>query len=115
MSPLYFRAEIAPNEFLPIFFVSVLVLLFGVAYAGWITLTKMGYMPKKWLNFGYIFWGLQTYSLYELAILIHSNHFTIKVLLVTMIAYLFIPHLYFYLVSESDRRYNPKKEADNGK
>ncbi len=108
MQPLFIRPEIAPDQFLPIFIISTLVLIFGVGYAAWITLTKMDYLPKKWLNFGYIFWALQTYSLYELSILIHSNNFTTKALVVTMIAYLFIPHLYFHLISESDKRYDSK-------
>jgi hypothetical protein len=65
----------------------------------------MEILPKKYISFGYIFWALQTYSLYELSVLIQSNHFTTKVLMVTMVAYLFIPHLYFRLISESDKRY----------
>jgi hypothetical protein len=97
--------EIAPDQFLPIFIIATLVLVFGVGYAAIITLAKMGYFSKKWMAVGYLFWGLQTLSLYELAVLIHSNHYTTKVLLVTMVAYLFVPHLYFYLVSESEKRY----------
>ena len=105
MEPLFVRPEIAPDEFLPIFVVSTLVLLFGVGYAAWITLSKMEFLPKKFIHVGYIFWALQTYCLYKLSILIQSNQFTTKVLMVTMVAYLFIPHLYFRLVSESDKRY----------
>ena len=97
--------NIAPSEFLPIFVISTLVLVFGVGYAAIITLSKMGYFNKKWQTLGYIFWALQTYCLYEMSILIHSSHFTSKVLMVTMIAYLFIPHLYFYLIDESEKRY----------
>jgi hypothetical protein len=82
------------------------VLVFGVGYAAIITLAKMGYFSKKWYPVGYLFWVLQTYSLYDLSILIQSNHFTTKVLMVTMVAYLFIPHLYYYLISESEKRYD---------
>ena len=105
--------EIAPDQFLPIFIVATLVLVFGVAYAAIITLAKMGFFSKKWMSFGYLFWGLQTFSLYELAILIHSNRYTTKVLLVTMVAYLFVPHLYFYLVSESEKRYEQNDHTDS--
>ena len=105
MEHLIVRPEIAVDQFLPIFVVSTLVLVFGVGYAAWITLSKMEYLPKKWISFGYIFWALQTYCLYELSILIQSNHFTTKVLMVTMVAYLFIPHLYYHLISESEKRY----------
>ncbi len=105
MYPLFARPEIAVNEFLPIFISATLVLVFGVAYAASITLSKMGYIAKKWSFIGYLFWILQTYSLYDLAVRIHSNNFTIKVLIVTMVAYLFIPHLYFRLITDIDKRY----------
>jgi len=110
MEHLIVRPEIAPDQFLPIFIYSTLVLVFGVGYAALITLSKMGFFSKKWMPLGYLFWALQTFSLYELSVLIQSNHFTSKVLMVTMVAYLFIPHLYFYLVEESERRY---EESEN--
>lgn len=105
MEHLIVRPEIALDQFLPIFTVSTLVLVFGIAYAAIITLAKMGYFSKIWMNIGYIFWALQTYCLYDLAVRIQSNDFTIKVLMVTMIAYLFIPHLYYKLISDSEARY----------
>ena len=99
------RPEIALDQFLPIFIESTLVLVFGVAYAALITLSKMGFFSKKWMPLGYLFWALQPYCLYDLSVMIQSNNFTTKVLMVTMVAYLFVPHLYFYLIEESDRRY----------
>jgi hypothetical protein len=112
MEILITRPEIAVDMFLPIFIVSTLVLIFGVGYAGIITLSKMGYFSKKWMSLGYLFWALQTYCLYELSIMIQSEPFTTKVLMVTMIAYLFIPHLYFRLIEDSERRYEEKSETD---
>ncbi|SFV55697.1 hypothetical protein MNB_SV-6-652 [hydrothermal vent metagenome] len=105
MENIVIRPEIALGDFLPIFIESTLVLVFGVGYAAVITLSKMGYFSKLWMPVGYLFWALQTYFLYDVSILIHSNNFTSKVLMVTMFAYLFIPHLYFYLITESDKRY----------
>jgi len=102
---LIIRPEIAPEMFLPIFIVSTLVLVFGVVYAGTVTLAKMGFFSKKWINFGYLFWALQTYCLYDLSVMIQSEPFTSKVLMVTMIAYLFVPHLYFQLIADSEDRY----------
>jgi len=107
---LIVRPEIALDKFLPIFVESTLVLVFGVAYAAVITLSKMGYFSKKWMPVGYLFWALQTYFLYDFSILIQSNHFTVKVLMVTMLAYLFIPHLYYYLISAGDARYEDTDE-----
>ncbi len=106
MEKLALRPEIAIDQFLPIFVESTLVLVFGVGYAAVITLSKMGYFSKRWMPIGYLFWALQTYFLYDFSILIQSGPFTTKVLMVTMIAYLFIPHLYFYLIEEADKRYD---------
>ncbi len=111
MEHLIVRPEIALDQFLPIFIVSTLVLLFGVGYAAIITLSKMGFFSKKWHLIGYLMWALQAYSLYELSVLIQSNGFTSKVLMVTMVAYLFIPHLYFYLIEESEKRYENTKNS----
>jgi hypothetical protein len=112
MEPLFVRPEIELGSFLPIFLESSLVLIFGAAYAGIITLSKMGFFSKKWMPLGYLFWGLQTYMLYDVAVLIHSNHFTIKVLMVTMVAYLFVPHLYYYLVVSSEARYEGDDKSE---
>lgn len=105
MEPTILRPEIALDQFLPIFIESSLVLVFGVGYAAVITLSKMGYFSKKWMPVGYLFWALQTYFLYDFAMMIQSNHMTMKILMVTMVAYLFIPHLYFALISGADARY----------
>ena len=102
---LIVRPEIAPEAFLWIFTVSTLVLIFGVAYAAIVTLSKMGYFSQKWISLGYLFWALQTYCLYDLSVQIQSEPFTTKVLMVTMFAYLFIPHLYFRLIEDSNERY----------
>lgn len=110
---LILRPEIAPDMFLPIFIVSTLVLVFGVAYAASITLAKMSYLSKKWIYLGYLFWALQTYCLYDLSIMIQSEPFTTKVLMVTMMAYLFIPHLYFRLIEDSENRYKEENKREN--
>ena len=110
MDTLITRPEIALDHFLPIFVESTLVLIFGVGYAAVITLSKMGYFSKKWMSVGYLFWALQTYFLYDFAVLIQSNHFTMKVLMVTMVVYLFVPHLYFHLVDEAERRYGDSND-----
>jgi len=111
MESMIIMPPIAPDQFLPIFIASTLVLVFGVGYAALITLAKMGFFSKKWMPLGYLFWALQTYSLYDLSVMIHSSHFTSKVMMVTMVAYLFIPHLYFYLISESDKRYEETDDS----
>ncbi len=111
MESVIYMPQLAPDEFLGIFIVATLVLVFGVGYAALITLSKMGFVPKKWQPFGYIFWILQAYSLYDLSVRIQSNPFTAKVLMVAMIIYLFAPHLYFYLIEESEKRYEPAEDG----
>jgi len=115
MEALYTRPEIALDMFLPIFVVSTLVLVFGVGYAGIITLSKMGYFSKKWMIVGYLSWALQTYCLYDLSVMIQSELFTTKALMITMIAYLFIPHLYFKLIEDSEKRYEEIHKTDEKK
>jgi len=110
MDPQVLLPEIALDQFLPIFVGASFVLIFGLGYAATITLSKMGYFSKKWRTVGYLFWALQTYTLYDFAIRIESNDMTMKILMVTMIAYLFVPHLYFRLISDSDERYDPEEE-----
>lgn len=110
MEPVITMPVLAPNEFLGIFIVSTMVLVLGVAYAALVTLSKMGYLAKKWLSISYVFWVMQGYSLYDLSVRIHSSPFTFKVLMIAMIAYLFAPHLYFYLVEQAEKRYNQVKE-----
>lgn len=111
MEHLIVRPEIALDQFLPIFVYSTLVMIFGVGYAAIITLSKMGYFSTKWHLVGYLVWALQTFSLYEVSVLIQSDHFTSKVLMVTMFAYLFIPHLYFHLIVESEKRYEDNENS----
>ena len=108
--PVIVLHEIALDQFLPIFIESSLVLIFGVGYAAIITLSKMGYFSKKWMAVGYLFWALQTYFLYDFAVMIQSGPMTMKILMTTMVAYLFIPHLYFALISGADERYDPADE-----
>ena len=98
--------NLAPTEFLGIFVVATLVLVFGVGYAALVTLSKMGYLKKRWLYISYLFWILQVYALYDLSVRIHSSTFTQKILMVAMVAYLFAPHLYFFLIEHSEKRYN---------
>ncbi len=111
MEPVIMLPQIAADEFLRIFIVATLVLVFGVGYAALITLTKMGVLSKKLIPFGYIFWILQVYCLYDLSVLIHSSPFTEKVLAVAMFAYLFAPHLYFYLIEQAEKRYEETEES----
>lgn len=102
---LIVRPEIALDDFLPIFLASSAVLLFGLFYVAIYTLVKMEKLKSIYQPFAYVFWVLQTYCMYYVAVTIQSNHFTIKALMVVMVAYLILPHLWYYLNLRAEERY----------
>ncbi len=105
IQPLYVRLIIELNDFLPIFVSAAFILIFGAFYAGIVTLVKMQKLKKAYMFLAYFFWGLQIYCTYFLTMKIHSQPFTVKAMLVTMIAYLMVPHIYYYLITKSEERY----------
>ncbi len=105
LEPTIIRAEIAVNDFLPIFLSASFVLLFGLFFVAIYTLVKMDILKGFYMPFAYLFWGLQTYCMYYMATKIGSEPFTIKVLMVTMVAYLTLPHLYYYLNQRVHEKY----------
>ncbi len=105
IEPLYIRPVIAINDFLPIFVSAAFILIFGLFYAGIVTMIKMKKMKKVYYILAYFFWGLQIYCTYFLTMTIHSQPFTVKAMIVAMIAYLSVPHIYFYLITKSEQRY----------
>jgi hypothetical protein len=103
--PLINMPEIAVGDFLSIFISATMILVFGVFYAAIVTLVKMQKIKKINMIFAYLFWSLQLYSTYFLTVKIHSQPFTTKVMIVVMTAYLVVPHIYYYLISKSEERY----------
>jgi hypothetical protein len=99
------RPEIALDDFLPIFLSSSLVLVFGALFVGTYTLVKMKYLKGIYMPFAYLFWGLQAYCMYFMAVKLQVGSFVSKVLVVAMIAYLTLPHLYYYLNKKADEKY----------
>lgn len=105
LEPTIIRAEIAVNDFLPIFLSASFVLLFGLFFVAIYTLVKMKVIREVFIPFAYLFWGLQAYCMYYMAVKIGSEPFTIKALMVTMVAYLTLPHLYYYLNQKAHEKY----------
>ena len=97
------RPEIALDDFLPIFVSSTLVLVFGFFYVATYTLVKMKTIKSFYMPFAYLFWMIQAYCMYYFAMKIGSESFTIKVLMFAMFAYLFVPHLYYKFLVNSER------------
>ncbi len=105
IEPLYVRPVIAINDFLPIFLSGGLILLFGSFYAAITTLVKMEKLKRVYMIGAYLFWILQLYSTYFLTMKIHSQPFTVKAMIIAMVAYLMVPHIYYYLITKSEERY----------
>ncbi len=103
--PLYVRPIIAVSDFLPVFLSASFILIFGLLYASIITLVKMQKLKKIYMFLAYFFWILQIYCTYFLTEKIHSQPFTVKAMMIAMIAYLMVPHVYFYLITKSEERY----------
>ena len=99
------RPEIPIEDFLWVFLSGGLVIFLGVFFVGIYTLVKMGKLKAIYMPFAYIFWALQAYCLYYLSTVIQSEPFTKKILVVAMIGYLILPHLYYHLMVEADKRY----------
>jgi len=112
VTQLYVRPIIALNDFLPIFLSAAFILIFGVFYAGITTLVKMRKIRPVYMFLAYFFWGLQIYCTYFLTEKIHSQPFTVKAMIIVMIAYLMVPHIYYYLITKSEERFKIINKED---
>ncbi|PKN14135.1 MAG: hypothetical protein CVU67_07225 [Deltaproteobacteria bacterium HGW-Deltaproteobacteria-24] len=99
------RPEIALDDFLPIFLSSSFVLVFGVLFVGVYTLVKMKLIKGYLMPLAYLFWGLQAYCMYFMAVTIQVGPVLEKILMIAMLAYLTLPHLYYYLNQKADEKY----------
>ena len=97
--------EIPLDQFLPIFLSSSAVLLFGLFYVAIYTLVKMELIKKIYMPFAYLFWFLQTYCLYYVINALGSDGFTVKALMMAMVGYLILPHLWYHLNQRAEERY----------
>ncbi len=97
--------EIPIDQFLPIFVSSSAVLLFGLFYVAIYTLVKMEYLKSQFMPLAYVFWVLQTYCLYYVVNALGNDGFTVKVLMIAMVGYLILPHLWYHLNQRSEERY----------
>ena len=97
--------EIPIDDFLSIFLSSSAVLLFGLFYVAIYTLVKMDLLKHIYMPIAYMFWGLQTYCLYYVVDALGSDPFTVKVLMMAMVGYLILPHLWYHLHQTADQRY----------
>lgn len=95
------RPEIPIDDFLMVFVLGALVIIFGAAYVGVFTFVKIKKLKNYFLGIAYGFWVALTYCLYTLGHMIGSQDFTMKVLMISMFAYLFFPHFIYFLMEQS--------------
>lgn len=93
------------SSFFTIFVAGALVILLGAGYVSVYSFVKIRYLPSWSMPAAYIFWVLQTYSLYVLSVHLKINPFTQKVLLAAMVGYLIIPHIIYFLVKRTHEAY----------
>ena len=98
--------QLAPGDFLPIFTSATLVMIFGIVFVGLYTFAKMEKIPAYFQYVGYLAWFGCAYSLYLLSTLVGSGDFTRKVLMLTMVAYLILPHFIYFLMQETHEQHD---------
>ena len=101
----YYMQDIPAKDFLPIFVDSALVIIFGMAYAGFFTLVKLRLAKRYVMVFAYLSWLLLVGSIYYLGILLRVEPYTQKVLIGSMFGYLFFPHIVYFLLEKVHNRF----------
>jgi hypothetical protein len=96
-----YRPEIPLDDFLMVFVLGALVIIFGAAYVGVFTFVKIKKLKNYFMAIAYGFWVALTYCLYTLGHMIGSENFTMKVLMISMFAYLFFPHFIYFLMERT--------------
>lgn len=112
LAPVLLRPIIETSDFLGVFLSGAFVIIFGALYAVIVTLVKLKKLKKGYMLLAYLFWGLQVYSMFYLGIKIHSKPFTFKAMMIVMIAYLIMPHIYYLIISKSNERYSDENEGE---
>ncbi len=99
------RPEIALDDFLIVFILGGLVVVFAAAYVGVFTFVKIKKFKAYYMSFAYMFWILLAYCLYLLSDLIGSDPFTQKVIMMAMVGYLIFPHFIYFLMDKTHKAY----------
>jgi hypothetical protein len=100
VDPNVVRADIAVNDFLPIFVSSALVLVFGGFYVGIYTAVKVKLIKPWAMSIAYLFWMLTAYCLYLMGSLMHVGEFTAKALVVAAIGLFLLPYAVYYMQNQ---------------
>jgi len=101
----YYIQDIPSDDFLPIFIVSAMVILFGMAYAGFFTIVKLKLVKRYFMVFAYLSWAVLVGCMYYLGELLKVEPYTQKVLIGAMFGYLAFPHVVYFLLDKVHNRF----------
>lgn len=106
----YYIQDIPSSDFLSIFVISALVILFGMGYAGFFTLVKLKLLKRYFMVVAYLSWLLTVSSIYYLGYLLKVEPYTQKVLILAMFGYLIFPHIVYIILEKVHNRF--EREID---
>jgi len=101
----YYMQDIPSSDFLSIFVVSALIIVFGMAYAGFFTLVKLKLIRSFYMILAYASWLVLVGLMYYLGELLRVEPYTQKVLIGAMFGYLVFPHVVYFLLDRVHSRY----------
>jgi small basic protein len=101
----YYMPDIPSSDFLSIFVVSALIILFGMAYAGFFTLVKLKLLKRGFMIAAYGSWLVLVSLMFYLGELLRVEPYTQKVLIGAMVGYLIFPHIVYFLLERVHDRF----------
>jgi hypothetical protein len=105
----YYMQDIPHQDFLAIFVVSALIIIFGMAYAGFFTLVKLKLLSRSMMVAAYGSWVVLVGLMYYLGELLRVEPYTQKVLIGAMVGYLIFPHVVYFLLERVHNRFEQSK------
>ncbi len=101
----YYMQDIPSSDFLAIFVVSAMVIIFGMMYAAFFTLVKLKLIRPIFMVAAYGSWLALMGCMYYLSTLLRVEPYTMKVLIGAMIGYLLFPHIVYFILEKVHARY----------
>jgi len=107
----FYIQDIPHQDFLAIFVVSALIILFGMAYAGFFTLVKLKLLKRPFIIAAYGSWLVLVGLMFYLGELLRVEPYTQKVLIGAMVGYLIFPHVVYFLLERVHERFESETKS----
>ncbi len=108
----YYLQDIPHTDFLHIFVVSAMIIIFGMGYAAFFTVVKMKLLNRYFMIAAYLSWTIQAACMYYLGVLLRVEPYTQKVLIGAMVGYLIFPHIVYFVLDKVHRRLEHETEVN---